>query len=95
METLHIRWEGATLGFSAAKRLADGAAEVLLQEPILLSWYDKLRDVESPAGVSECHSQCDVPGCVDYAANRGGTLLVDIDGGNYLFCYRPLGEFSQ
>lgn len=95
METLHVQWDGPALAFAPAKRLADAAAEALLQEPLLLSWYDRQRDIESPAGVSECHSHCETRGCVDYAASRGGRLLVDIGHGSYLFCYRPLGEFSQ
>lgn len=87
-------WNGATLSFATAKRLADDAAEVLLAEPVLLSWYDRVRDIESPAGVNECHKHCSTPGYVDYAANRGGTLVVDIGAGEYVFCYRPLGEFG-
>lgn len=94
MDTLQIQWSGAALTFDLAKRLADGAAETLLSEAILLSWYDRPRDIESPAGVSECHKFCDTPGYVDYAANRGGALMVDIGAGEYVFCYRPLGEFG-
>ncbi|MBU2644662.1 AF1514 family protein [bacterium] len=81
--------------FTQAKLLAEETAAVELEEPVLLSWYDAIRDRESPSGVSECHSDCDVPGCVEYAQNRGGRLIVDIDNGSYLFCYRELGEFSE
>ncbi len=82
------------LTFAQAKRLADAAAEEALADPLLLSWYDRQRDVVSPAGVNECQRSCDTPGFVDYAANRGGELIVDVDQGDYVFCYRPLGEFA-
>lgn len=94
MDTLRVEWNGAALGFERAKRLADGIAGALLEEPILLSWYDRPRDIELPAGVNECHRHCATPGYVAYAANRGGALAVDIAAGEYVFCYRPLGEFG-
>lgn len=94
MRTLFLESHNASIDFAAAKQLASKAAEENLEEPLLLSWYDGLRDMESPSGVSECHDQCEVPGCVEYAENRGGVLVVNIDKGNYLFCYRELGEFA-
>lgn len=94
MDELHIGWSGNPLDFNQAKRLADAAAAALLDEPLLLSWHDRQRGMESPQGVSECHVGCAVPGAVDYAANRGGRLVVNIGQGAYLFCYRPLGEFA-
>lgn len=94
MKTFEIQSDGEFLDFSSAKNLAEQTAASQLDEPILLSWYDKIRDKESPHGVSECHTDCEVPGCVEYAQNRGGELIVDIDHGNYLFCYRELGEFA-
>lgn len=94
MKTIQLTTEDKTVDFAKAKTLANATAASELEEPVLLSWFDKLRDRESPHGVSECHNQCEIPGCVEYAANRGGKLVVDIDQGNYLFCYRELGEFA-
>jgi hypothetical protein len=94
MQTLKVVWDAPGLEFTAAKRLADAAAGALLEEPLLLSWYDRQRDIESPQGVSECHRGCEVPGVVDYATSRGGALVVDINQAGFLFCYRPLGEFA-
>ena len=94
MDRLRIEWSGSALSFARAKRLADGAAATLLAEPILLSWYDRARDIESPAGVNECRKHCSTPGYVDYAASRGGALVVDVGAGEYVFCYRSLGEFA-
>jgi hypothetical protein len=79
--------------YAGAKALADGTATALLGESTCLSWYDRDRDYESPAGATECHDGCPVPGYIDYAANRGATLLVDIDDGRFVFCYRSVAEF--
>lgn len=94
MERVMIEGDGAELDFNRAKRLADALAAERVAEPLLLSWYDRGRDLESPSGVNECHRHCATPGYVAYAENRGGTLLVDVAHGAYVFCYRPLGEFA-
>lgn len=94
MERVGIESGGEALDFNRAKRLADALAAERVAEPRLLSWYDRGRDLESPAGVNECHRHCATPGYVAYAENRGGTLLVDVAHGAYVFCYRPLGEFA-
>ncbi len=83
-------WE---LDFDTARRLADGVAATLLGEATCLSWYDAERDYEAPAGASECHQGCPTPGYIDYAANRGAELLVEVDGGRFTFCYLAIDEF--
>ena len=83
------------LGFAAAKRLADESAQRLLDGPICLSWFDRAADRESPAHASECHGDCEVPGYVEYAVTRGAELKVVVDGGAFVFCYRPIGEFAE
>ena len=92
-----IRLEGDVLehGFKPCMDMANALAETLLEEPICLSWYDKIEDRESPAHVNECYSSSDVPGYIVYAENRGGELMVVIGDDDYTFCYRPLGEFSN
>lgn len=83
------------LDFSAAKLLADKVAASRLHGPICLSWYDKAADRESPAHASECHGDCEMPGYVEYAVTRGAELKVVVGEGNYVFCYRPIGEFAD
>lgn len=90
-------WSGVTVveldappapaAFDAALRLADSEAHTRLAEPMLLSWYDRDRDLESPRGVSECHSCGGVPGYVDYGLHHGATLKVDIGQGRFVFFY--------
>lgn len=33
-------------------------------------------------------------GFVEYAVTRGAELKIVMNGGAYVFCYRPAGEFS-
>lgn len=90
MKTLHIDASELTLDFERSLKLANTAARHLLGEAMLLSFWDRDRNLESPAGVSECHVGCATPGWQDYAENRGGSLMVNFEHGRYVFCYRPL-----
>jgi len=94
LTTETIATDDPELGFAAAKRLADEEAGRHLDEPICLSWYDRAADRESPAHASECHGDCEMPGYVEYAITRGAELKVVVGDGDFVFCYRPLGEFS-
>lgn len=71
-------------------RLADVEAAGRLGECMLLSWYDRDRDFESPQHSSECHLDSAVPGYVDYGLNHGARLMVDIEDGRFVFFYLPL-----
>ncbi len=95
MQTLHIDADELGLDFDRAHRLADVVADHLLHPrggAMLLSFWDALRGLESPGGVSECHVGCPVPGWQDYAQNRGGTLMVNFSRGRHVFCYRPIED---
>jgi hypothetical protein len=93
MNTVYLASDSVDFDFNGAKRAADALAEAMIGEHACMSWYDRALDREAPAHVSECHDDCDIPGYVDYAGNRGATLMVDVGGGSFVFCYRPLGEF--
>ena len=92
MKTLHLNADELGLGFDQCLRLAEACAQQLLGEHMLLSFYDRDRNLESPHGVSECHFQCPIPGWQDYASNRGGKLMVNFQQGRFVFCYRALDE---
>ena len=94
MNTHHIVSAETTLHFDGALGCATQLANERLGENMLLSWYDRERDLESPAHVSECHEGCAVKGFWDYALNRGATLAVDVDDGRFVFCFMPLGEYA-
>lgn len=73
--------------YRVAMTLAGQAAVQRLQDPMLLSWYDRDRDFESPQHASECHRESAVPGYVDYGIHHGATLMVDIEQGRFVFFY--------
>lgn len=90
MKTHHISSAGTALDFNAALRRATVIADELIGENMLLSWYDRERDLESPAHASECHEGCPTKGYWDYALNRGAVLAVDFDAGRFVFCFRAV-----
>ncbi|MDA8364075.1 MAG: AF1514 family protein [Gammaproteobacteria bacterium] len=79
---------------SEAMALAEQEAGKRLGEHMLLSWYDRDRDFESPQHSSECHAASAIPGYVDYGINHGATLKVDVAGGRFVFFYLPLSPID-
>jgi hypothetical protein len=73
-----------------AMKQANAEAVRRLGEHMLLSWYDRDRDFESPQHSSECHAASAVPGYVDYGLYHGATLMVDIEDGRFVFFYLPV-----
>jgi hypothetical protein len=95
MRRIEIPEDHETLDFAAAKRAADATAAEVLKDAICLSWVDTVSGRESPAHASECHGDCEIPGAVEYAMNRGAELEIVAGGGRFIFCYRGLGEFAD
>ncbi|HEX9179978.1 MAG TPA: AF1514 family protein [Burkholderiales bacterium] len=87
MKTLHLHPQPPCPGLNAALKLAKAEADGHLGAPMLLSWYDRDRDFESPQHASECHADGAVPGYVDYALHRGASLKVDVEDGRFVFFY--------
>jgi hypothetical protein len=88
MKTLRIDTAELKLDFNGALKLATAVARQQLgEDTMLLSWFDRERDLESPAGVSECHAGCATKGSWDYALNRGARLAVEFDSGRFCFCF--------
>ena len=76
--------------YRAAMALANAEAERRLGDHMLLSWYDRDRDFESPQHSSECHQASATPGYVDYGIHHGAKLMIDVHGGRFVFFYLPL-----
>jgi hypothetical protein len=88
MKTLRLDTAELDLDFNASLRLASAIAQQQLgEDTMLLSWYDRERDLESPAGASECHQGCATKGSWDYALNRSARLAVEFDSGRFFFCF--------
>lgn len=84
----------SSLSFDAQLRLATALAAERLGEPMLLSWYDTTRQLESPGGVSECGAAAPTDGVVAYARSRGAVLAVafgDSIETATLFCFADIG----
>ncbi len=73
--------------YQAAMIIANNEAQQQLGEMMLLSWYDRDRDFESPQHSSECHQNSAIPGYVDYGLSHGAELMIDIDKGRFIFFY--------
>jgi hypothetical protein len=73
-----------------AMDMGNTEAQRRIGDHMLLSWYDRDRDFESPQHTSECHADGAVPGYVDYALYRGATLKIDIQGDRFIFFYLKL-----
>ena len=75
-----------------AMNIANSEADQRLGENqyMLLSWYDRDRDFESPQGASECHAFSAIPGYVDYALYRDASLKIDFYNGRFVFFYLPI-----
>ena len=85
--TVELSPEVPLADFNAAKKVADGEAERRLEMVMLLSWYDRDRDFESPQHASECHEESAIPGYVDFGINHGAELKIDIEQGRFVFYY--------
>jgi len=90
IQVVELLPEPAPSDYRAAMQIADEEAAQRLGEFMLISWYDRDRDFESPQHSSECHQDSAVPGYVDYGINHGARLKVDIGSGRFVFFYLPL-----
>ncbi len=90
VEIIQLNPQPSPADYLAAMQLANNIADEKLGEHMLLSWYDRDRDFESPQHASECHANSAVPGYVDYGLYHGATLKVDIENGRFVFYYLPV-----
>ena len=90
VEVVELHPDPSPKDYREAMALANRVADEKLGEHMLLSWYDRDRDFESPQHASECHVDSAVPGYVDYGLYHGATLKVDIEDGRFVFFYMPV-----
>ena len=83
MQNIKLSPDKPLLDYQEAMHLADAEAKTVLGDYMLLSWYDRDRDFESPQHSSECHLDSAIPGYVDYGINHGATLKIDIEDGRF------------
>ncbi len=90
LTVVELQPEPSPKDYREAMALADAEARKRLGEAMLLSWYDRDRDFESPQHAGECHADSAVPGYVDYGLHHGATLKVVVEGGRFVFFYMPV-----
>ena len=73
--------------YQQAMQAANKLAEAEYGDYMLLAWYDRDRDFESPQHASECHVNSAIPGYIDYALYHGATLKIDFEQGRFIFFY--------
>ncbi|MCW8964552.1 MAG: AF1514 family protein [Gammaproteobacteria bacterium] len=89
VKIIELAPENGLENYQQAMAIANEHASTQLGEFMLLSWYDRDRDFESPQHASECEDPA-VPGYVDYGLHHGATLKVDFEQGRFVFFYLPL-----
>ena len=89
-ENISLRPEKGVTDYREAMVLAKAEAEKRLGEYMLMSWYDRDRDYESPPYTTECAGDCAKNGYIHYALNHGATLKVDIEDGRFVFYFTPV-----
>lgn len=90
VKTVSLNPDPSPADYLVAMNIANAIADKELNEHMLLSWYDRDRDFESPQHASECHANSPLPGYVDYGVYHGATLKVDIEEGRFVFFYLPV-----
>ena len=74
----------APLDFARARAIADRRAREMGVDPMLLAWFDRGNGQFSPQ-LTCCGD--DKPTWLIYAESRGGDLVIDINGEEYVFVY--------
>ena len=90
VQVVELKPTPTAVNYKTAMDIANTEAQRLLGEVMLLSWYDRDRDFESPQHSSECHQDSAIPGYVDYGLSHGATLMIDIENGRFIFFYMPV-----
>lgn len=88
IEIVSLEPSSEVTDYQLAMHKANHIADEKLQDYMLLSWYDRDRDFESPQHSSECHADSAIPGYVDYGIYHGACLKVDFEKGRFVYFYR-------
>ena len=89
-EEVSLYPENGVADYREAMALAKAEAGKRLGEYMLMSWYDRDRDYESPPNTTECAGACEKSGYILYALSHGATLRVDIEDGRFVFYFTPV-----
>ena len=80
VEIVNLHPENGVSDYQQAVDLAKREAEKRFDEYMLVSWYDRDRDFESPQHASECHLESAVPGFFHDPSVEEVDLALGVDG---------------
>jgi hypothetical protein len=81
---------GGEVDHGQAMELANAEAEKRYGEYMLISWYDRDRDLESPPHATEGPVDGPKDGYIHYALSHEAALKVDVGEGRFVFFYTPV-----
>jgi hypothetical protein len=90
LEVVSLQPENRVSDYQEALALAREQATQHFEEYMLVSWYDRDRDFESPPHSSECAEGCRKDGYIHYGLSHGAKLKVDIEDGRFVFFFAPV-----
>jgi hypothetical protein len=90
IEVISLRPEHRVKDYQEAVTLAKEQANQRFEEYMLISWYDRDRDFESPPNTTESPGDCQKDGYIHYGLNHGAKLKVDIESGRFVFFFSPV-----
>lgn len=85
--TVNLNPESKVADYQEAMELANSEAAKRFEEYMLMSWYDRDRNFESPQNASEGPEGSPLNGYILYALHRNATLKVDVEDGRFVFFY--------
>lgn len=90
IEVVSLHTENKVKDYQEAVTLAKKEAGQRFEEYMLVSWYDRDRDFESPPNTTESPGDCQKNGYIHYALNHEAKLKVDIEEGRFVFFFAPV-----
>mmetsp|Transcript_27495 Transcript_27495/g.12818 ORF Transcript_27495/g.12818 Transcript_27495/m.12818 type:complete len:110 (-) Transcript_27495:244-573(-) len=91
VETVALQPEKGVGDYQDAMVLAKAEAGKRFEEYMLVSWYDRDWDFESPPNTTECAGDCKKDGYIHYGLNHGAKLKVDVEDGRFIFFFHSGG----
>ena len=90
VETVALHPDKKMSTYQEAMALGKDVAANRFEDYMLMSWYDRDRDFESPPNTTECAGSCKKDGYIHYGLNHGAKLKVDVEDGRFVFFFAPV-----
>jgi len=92
LRVLRISEDNPLRDYYAAMKVANHKAQKTIGDNMLISWYDRDRDYESPQHSGERHPDRAIPGYIDHGLKQEASLVVDIEDGRFVFFYTKVNS---